>query len=52
MRSVVNARNRPSLVLHERHGFVAVTEAAELAGIRFDGGTGILMQAERARVRR
>lgn len=52
VRSVVNARNRPSLALHERHGFVAVTEAAELAGIRFDGGAGILMQAERARERR
>ncbi|NYI58593.1 phosphinothricin acetyltransferase [Cellulomonas soli] len=51
VRSVVNARNTPSIALHERHGFTQVARAARLAGISFEGGTGILMQVDRGRVR-
>ncbi|WP_448631750.1 N-acetyltransferase family protein [Cellulomonas soli] len=51
VRSVVNARNTPSVSLHERHGFMQVTRAAQLAGITFEGGTGILMQVDRGQVR-
>ncbi|MGN8244421.1 N-acetyltransferase family protein [Cellulomonas soli] len=51
VRSVVNARNTPSIALHERHGFTQVARAAQLAGITFEGGTGILMQVDRGQVR-
>jgi phosphinothricin acetyltransferase len=42
-RSVVNARNVPSLALHARHGFRESGRAATYAGISFDGGTGVLL---------
>jgi phosphinothricin acetyltransferase len=48
VRSVVNARNRPSLALHARHGFHEVRRAATFAGIEFEGGTGVLLEAGRA----
>lgn len=46
VRSVVNARNAPSLALHARHGFREVGRAATYAGIEFDGGTGVLLHRE------
>ena len=46
VRSVVNARNTPSLALHERHGFREAGRAATYAGIEFDGGTGVLLHRE------
>lgn len=42
--SVINARNRPSLDLHRRHGFDEVARAASFAGIAFGGGTGVLLR--------
>jgi phosphinothricin acetyltransferase len=48
VRSVVNARNRPSLALHARHGFREVRRAGTFAGIEFEGGTGVLLVARRA----
>lgn len=47
VRSVVNARNVPSLALHARHGFGEVGRAATYAGISFDGGTGVLLHRTR-----
>lgn len=46
VRSVVNARNAPSLALHARHGFREAGRAATYAGIEFDGGTGVLLHRE------
>lgn len=43
VRSVVNARNTPSLALHARQGFGEAGRAATYAGITFDGGTGVLL---------
>lgn len=43
VRSVVNARNAPSLALHARQGFREAGRAATYAGITFDGGTGVLL---------
>lgn len=42
--SVVNARNRASLDLHGRCGFVEVARGATFAGITFDGGEGVLLR--------
>lgn len=46
VRSVVNARNLPSLALHAGHGFREAGRAATYAGIEFDGGTGVLLHRE------
>ncbi|WP_282948292.1 GNAT family N-acetyltransferase [Cellulomonas endometrii] len=43
--SVVNARNRPSLALHARHGFRELRRGRTFAGVDFDGGTGVLLRA-------
>ncbi len=40
-----NARNAASLALHARWGFVELTRAAELRGVPFDGGVGVLLAA-------
>ncbi|WHP16111.1 GNAT family N-acetyltransferase [Cellulomonas sp. ES6] len=47
VRSVVNARNTPSLALHARHGFTEAGRAATYAGIEFEGGTGVLLHRRR-----
>jgi GNAT superfamily N-acetyltransferase len=47
--SIVNAQNLPSLALHARYGFRAVTNGASFAGIGFTGGSGVLLTAERPR---
>lgn len=44
VRSVVNARNTPSLALHAAHGFREVRRAATFARIGFEGGTGVLLE--------
>ncbi|WP_263119426.1 GNAT family N-acetyltransferase [Cellulomonas fimi] len=44
--SVVNARNRASLDLHRRQGFVELGRAARFAGIDFDGGSGVLLRRD------
>lgn len=44
VRSVVNARNAPSLALHAALGFREVRRAPTLARIGFDGGTGVLLE--------
>jgi ribosomal protein S18 acetylase RimI-like enzyme len=41
----VNARNRASIDLHARFGFVAVTRAFSFPGVTFEGDTGILFRA-------
>ncbi|MFH1143007.1 MAG: GNAT family N-acetyltransferase [Candidatus Eisenbacteria bacterium] len=41
-----NARNRVSIALHERFGFVEVGRAAFIAGTSFEGGEGILFRSE------
>lgn len=45
LHSLVNARNQASLDLHARHGFREIARACELAGITFDGGAGLLLEA-------
>lgn len=42
---VVNPANRASIDLHHRWGFEEVLRADTLTGVRFTGGTGILMRA-------
>lgn len=44
VRSVVNARNAPSLALHAAHGFREVRRATVFARIEFEGGTGVLLE--------
>jgi phosphinothricin acetyltransferase len=46
VRSVVNARNAPSLALHAAHGFREVRRAPTFARIGFDGGTGVLLRRD------
>jgi L-amino acid N-acyltransferase YncA len=46
VRSVVNARNAPSLALHAAQGFREVRRAPTLARIGFDGGTGVLLRRD------
>jgi ribosomal protein S18 acetylase RimI-like enzyme len=41
-----NARNRPSIDLHESLGFVEVTREFTFPGATFDGGVGILFHAD------
>ncbi|MBN6767166.1 MULTISPECIES: GNAT family N-acetyltransferase [Micrococcus] len=43
LRSVVNARNAPSLALHHSLGFTTLETGPCLAGIEFDGGVGVLL---------
>ncbi|HEY0217954.1 MAG TPA: GNAT family N-acetyltransferase, partial [Cellulomonas sp.] len=43
VRSVVNATNLASVVLHERQGFREVARGRSFAGITFTGGTGVLL---------
>lgn len=45
---VVNPANRASLDLHRRWGFVEVARGPLLAGVTFDGGTGVLLRAATA----
>lgn len=40
-----NARNRGSLELHAKLGFVEVTRSFEYPGVSFDGGVGVLCRA-------
>ncbi len=47
LRSVVNAGNLPSIELHRRRGFREVARGATFAGIAFEGGTGVLLRADR-----
>ena len=42
-----NARNRASLDLHARLGFVEVTRDFAFPGVSFDGGVGVLCRAAR-----
>jgi RimJ/RimL family protein N-acetyltransferase len=44
-----NARNRASLDLHARLGFVEVTRDFTFPGVEFDGGVGVLCRAVRGR---
>lgn len=41
-----NARNRVSIALHERFGFVEVARGPEFAGVSFAGGEGILFRVD------
>ncbi|MGO1591881.1 MAG: hypothetical protein ACTHW1_06830 [Ancrocorticia sp.] len=41
--SVINARNRASITLHEKLGFVEAARGHTFAGITFTGGVGVLM---------
>lgn len=41
-----NARNRVSLALHERFGFVEIARAPIIAGVTFTGGEGILFRVD------
>lgn len=45
-----NARNLVSIALHQRFGFIEVARGAELAGVSFVGGEGILFQVDLARL--
>lgn len=45
--SLVNLRNEASLALHAGLGFVEVRRGAELVGVSFDGGAGVLLRATR-----
>ncbi len=47
LHSLVNLRNEASLALHARLGFVEVRRGAELAGVPFDGGAGVMLRASR-----
>ncbi|WP_448058426.1 N-acetyltransferase family protein [Cellulomonas hominis] len=47
LRSVVNAGNLPSVELHRRRGFREAARSATFAGITFEGGTGVLLRADR-----
>jgi hypothetical protein len=42
-----NARNRASVDLHARLGFVEVTRDFAFPGVSFDGGVGVLCRAAR-----
>ncbi len=41
-----NARNRVSLALHERFGFVEIARGSTFAGVSFTGGEGILFRVD------
>lgn len=43
LHSVVNARNAPSLVLHDLLGFTALETGPCSPSIEFDGGVGVLL---------
>lgn len=45
LHSVINARNQASIALHERLGFSEVARGTTFAGIRFEGGVGVLLSA-------
>lgn len=45
--SVINTRNGASLDLHRRHGFTEVARAARIAGVSFEGGSGVLLRRDR-----
>jgi ribosomal protein S18 acetylase RimI-like enzyme len=47
-----NARNRPSIDLHERLGFVEVTREFTFPGASFEGGVGILFRTDLKAVER
>ena len=44
---VVNARNGPSLALHQRWGFREVARGSTFHAVTFDGGEGVLLAAAR-----
>ncbi|WP_188079014.1 GNAT family N-acetyltransferase [Actinotalea subterranea] len=46
LRSVINAGNLPSILVHAQHGFREVARGSTFAGITFQGGVGVLMAAE------
>lgn len=44
--SVINARNRASIALHEKLGFIELERGPTFAGVWFDGGVGVLLSKE------
>lgn len=48
LHSVINARNRASLALHEACGFRVLATGPRLAGVEFEGGVGVLLVMDRS----
>lgn len=44
--SIINVRNRASIALHRKAGFVEVACRKTFAGITFDGGIGVLLSVQ------
>ena len=44
--SIINARNRASITLHEKVGFIEVDRGPRFAGVSFEGGVGVLLSKE------
>lgn len=41
--SIINARNRASIALHQQVGFTIVDRGPAFAGVTFEGGEGLLL---------